>query len=344
LGFTVRRWWHITKILERSDGRFNMFIETHWWGANRNGGIKLFVHSNYATDVNHAPEFDYIIAPGSYASDVRDAISGHRPGWGGIAHPDDKREIVLAPAAWYGKGVDFERGDKIIQPAAADVWLPVGYRVRHVNSYPGMMGGGSFSSKNSGRVQIGAGLALSGRGGTLESILAYTKDKKPQYAAGVSISASTENAIQVRGPVGRTAMDLWSGDGNIKKIQWRPNYKKSKRRTSSIHVDPDTGDLVFSVRALNYSHSSTILQGGLSATQTPAKNLRGINVAVESETLKMEVSFPGHLKEVDANYSITVQPTWKTMDWIAAKTETGFVVEFSEEAPRGARLDWQLIR
>ena len=34
----------------------------------------------------------------------------------------------------------------------------------------------------------------------------------------------------------------------------------------------------------------------------------------------------------------------RTQDWVTGKTKKGFEVSFSEAAPPGAKLDWQLIR
>jgi acyl dehydratase len=48
--------------------------------------------------------------------------------------------------------------------------------------------------------------------------------------------------------------------------------------------------------------------------------------------------------EADAAYALTVQPNWFTLDRVAARTATGFKVEFQTAAPAGATLDWQLLR
>ena len=95
---------------------------------------------------------------------------------------------------------------------------------------------------------------------------------------------------------------------------------------------------------MNLKGQATLQQTGLSATATPARNLRGIDVAVPTGASSLAVEFPQDRLEVDARYSITVQPNWKTMDWVIRKSKEGFTVAFSEPAPRQARIDWQMIR
>ena len=95
---------------------------------------------------------------------------------------------------------------------------------------------------------------------------------------------------------------------------------------------------------LDLSRSPTIRQAGVSGTNTPARNLRGIDVAVSSGSHELKVSFPPNQGEVDGHYSITVQPNWMTRDAVLQKTATGFRVAFSEAAPDNAKIDWQLIR
>jgi hypothetical protein len=82
--------------------------------------------------------------------------------------------------------------------------------------------------------------------------------------------------------------------------------------------------------------------GGVSATATRARNLRGIAVPVPRGKTTLTITFPQ--AEADANYALTVQPTWMTMDCLTRKTATGFTVQFSVPAPAGAAIDWQLIR
>lgn len=48
--------------------------------------------------------------------------------------------------------------------------------------------------------------------------------------------------------------------------------------------------------------------------------------------------------EADANYSITITPSWITTIAVTAKRQSGFDVSFGTPAPAGATFDWVLIR
>jgi hypothetical protein len=82
--------------------------------------------------------------------------------------------------------------------------------------------------------------------------------------------------------------------------------------------------------------------GGLSATATPSKNLRGIDGAVGAGELQWDVKLPE--AEPDSHYSLCVQPNWLTAIAVTEKRQDGFHVKFAEAAPADATIDWQLIR
>ena len=179
--------------------------------------------------------------------------------------------------------------------------------------------------------------------GDLDAVLKQQKDHKPLFEYGVDVRAVTGSALRVRGAVKDAALDLWSADGNVKKLRWRLS-RKSGRWHSSIHADPDSGRLVLDSAGLDLNRSATVRQAGVSGTDTPAHNLRGIDVTVPRGLRELKVSFPPSQAEVDGRYSITVQPNWITRDAVVQKTATGFHVAFSEAAPGNAKIDWQLIR
>jgi hypothetical protein len=169
------------------------------------------------------------------------------------------------------------------------------------------------------------------------------KDRRTSFEYGVDIKAVTSSALRVKGAVKDAALDLWSIDGNEKKLRWRLSPKVG-RRITSIHADPGSGRLVLDSAGLDLSHSATLRQTGVSGTDTAAKNLRGIDVAVGQGLRELTVSFPASRQELDGRYSVTVQPSWMTRDAVAEKTAKGFRVAFSEPAPGNAKIDWQLIR
>lgn len=344
LGHVVRRWYPIASVEPLGGGRTALYVESQWWGTNRRGGPRLMDASNYSISEKNSVQLRYVIAPGAWASDVRDGVAGYRPGNVWRATAAESRIVLLASAPFFGSSVDFAPGDPITQPPAADAWLPTGYRVRHFNGFRGLKTGASFHARNAGRVQVGSGLLIDvARPGELDSVLKYQKDHLAPYDTGIDVNAVTHSALRVRGDVKFAAIDLWSQDGNVKKVSWRVP-KQSGRRVSSLYADTDTGRIVVDAGGLDLNKTAVVRQRGLSGTDTPARNLRGIDVGVRQGARELQVSFPPQRSELDARYSITVQPSWKTMDWVVEKTPGGFRVAFSEAAPGGASVDWQLIR
>ena len=146
----------------------------------------------------------------------------------------------------------------------------------------------------------------------------------------------------MKGPVQSADHDSWSADGNVKKLRWRLRPGKGAKGGAAIFADPKTGNLVFEGGGVDMSEQAAVRQAGLSQTSTPARNLRGIDVAVPTGAKSLEVAFAR--AESDPRYSLSVQASWRTQDWVTRKTKKGFEVSFSEAAPPGAKLDWQLIR
>ncbi len=335
-GKKVYRWWPITGLEQGPDGITYLFVSRVWWGTERNAGPTLFNWDNYTISDTHVKPMSYLIVPGALASDVRNGISGNTPGSMGIAREDEGRTLVLALSGQ--NAADFAADDPIIQPPDPDVWVPTGFRVRHFNAFPGMMKGSAFSAINNGKVQVGNALDVQSPGGKLEEVMAAQKDKRPAFESAVSVYASTEDAFRIRGPVKNTAFDLWQYDGNPKKISWRP----ISGAPSTLHADPKSGNFMFVGGDIDLSGHCAVRQNGISGSQVPARNLRGINVPVANAMTKLEVKFA--VAEPDGDYSLNVQPNWNTNDWVTSKKTGGFTVEFSSPAPANAKIDWQLIR
>lgn len=337
-GKPLHRWWRITGLERRPDGRWDLFVERTSWWTSRRGGPTLMRSSNYSTDAAHVRELGYIIAPGAWAGDVRDAVGGDTPGQVGVATERDKRTIVLAPSPQMGTPADFAPGDPITQPLRSDVWRPTGVRIRHHQGYPGIIGDASFSSYNTGKTQVSAALEVNAAAqGTLDELRDRQKDGLPPHGAGIVLHAATGTGMVVGGPVQDAAIDLWEDDGNVKAIQWR-----TPSQVARLYVGPSTGSLVYSGGPLDLQDRGSVRQGGLSATATPARNLRGVGVPVPKAARRLDVKFDR--PEADGAYSVVVQPGWFTRDRVAEKRPDGFTGEFSEPAPERGTIDWQMIR
>lgn len=300
----------------------------------------LLNQGNDTTSEKNVHELDYIIAPGSWASDVRQGVCGNTAnGNWGVATAGDTRKIILSPFPQTGTEFDFQPDDPIIQPLGASPWLPTGFRVRHHQGFPSRgLSGASFESCNWGKVMVGAGLSLLGPGGKLEDVMRGQKDGNPSYGAGIMIHASTGSALHVRGPVKDSAVCLEQRDDNVKSIHWL-----NRVGTSRLSARPANSDFVFEGGNLDFSGRTSIQQKGISQTSTAAQNLRGINVPVPAGSSELKITF--QTPEADANYAIMMTCSWITLNAVKEKTETGFVGIFGTAAPdQGGKVDWLLIR
>jgi hypothetical protein len=328
----VRRWFRIGTLVPRADGLWDLGIETVWWG-NYQGGKPILMNSdNYYT--TKPKELRYIIAPGSWAIDVRNALGPRKYYLG--ATPQE-RSIRLAPVQ--NAADAFAPGDPIAQPAGPTPWGPTSYRTRQVNLFPPLMPSSGFVALNQGPTTMGTGFLVGGPAASLAELHAKRKDGLPVFGSGLSIMASSQHAIYIKGPVLYTALFLDQDDGNKKLIQWRSNTAGT-----SIYGDPVTGDFTIEASGnVDLSLKSTCRQGGLSATPVAAKNLRGIDVSVAGGVSSLSVTFA--TPEPDAKYALMIQCNWLTATAVQTKSSSGFTVVFDKAAaPSGSKLDWFLVR
>jgi hypothetical protein len=331
----VRRWFHITNLQKRSDGLWNLGVETVWWGNHRGGQPKLYRFENYTQDSNKPRELSYIIAPGSWAVDVRHAL-GPTLTYAG-ATPEE-RTIVLAP--FQQSDTAFEAGDPICQPPGPTAWTPMGFRARYFGQLPCLMAGAAYGANNFGVTTVGAAFDVSGigLGQTIEQIEKGQKDGVMPWGAALSVTAATSYAINIAGPVKYSAMALHSEDGNRKDIRWQ-----CQGGGAAIYAQPKGGDLVLETSgSVSLGLKGTVQQAGLSGSNVPAKNLRGINVAVGAGAKELAVKFA--VAEADANYAVMTECNWMTMKAVVEKSPSGFKVVFDKEAPADGKLDWLIVR
>jgi len=347
-GRKVHRWWQITGVTKRADGRWKVFVERAVWWSVAESGPTLFRWDNYSSvdDATKLVWLDYIIAPGAWVSDVRYGVTGDTPGNVGWAFPDDPRKILITPLP--ATSPIFEKDDVITNPPSADVWLGTGFRARHFDNFPAVLKGASFVSENSGRVQLGAGLHIDSAARTIHKIDPKTgketaelmqKDGEAAFEIGVHILASTKVGIRIAGETQDDAIQLWQVQGRPQRITWIPEHASE----SALFVD-EQGTFVLAGNHVNFNRKGAILQAGLSATPTPAHNLSGVNVPVPVNATELVVAFATVAKEEDVSYGIQVECSWLTLTAVTAKTIDGFKVLFGQKAPAGASLDWLLVR
>ncbi|MDP9211772.1 MAG: hypothetical protein M3N59_00665 [bacterium] len=70
--------------------------------------------------------------------------------------------------------------------------------------------------------------------------------------------------------------------------------------------------------------------------------IRGKNVEVRDGYRYLEVTFPE--PQPDADYAVSISPSWVTAYGVSEKTAEGFRIEFAEAAPADATFDWFVLR
>ncbi len=329
----IHRWYQIMKFEERADGTKRIYIErTRWW-CRHDIAPNLYDRENYSWD-GHLKPMRYVIAPGAVVADVSRAWTDSASTDGRVGN-EDTRTLVLAPSPDDGTAFDFEPGDPIAQAIGSDPWNVTGMRVRHFNYLPSTIEDGSFESMNLGRVAVESALSISGGAGDLAADQAHMKDGNPRFRHGINIHASTAVGLRFGGDVRDAAIRFEQPHGRPQPIEWRVEGSEPRR----LLVDPKTGDLGFNggVRA-----AALRLDGGLSAGDQPARNLRGISEPVAAGAAELEVRFP--TPEADARYAVQVQPSWLTILAVDRKTAEGFVVRFAQPPASDGALDWLIVR
>ncbi len=327
----IYRWYLIRAYRRNADGTHEIRIERVRFAAVAAGGPTLYNDDNYTHDGHERP-LRYIIAPGAYVSDIAD---GWKEGMNASPGADHPRTLKLAAGPHRGTALDFAPGDPVEQAVGADPVFPRGVRVRQFNKIPSSWPTSAIEISNFGLVSTYAALLIGSDGMVDRDIaIARRKDRKPAHQSGLAIDGVTGAGIRFNADVTEGALVF------EQPVHEQPLVWKSAAGKTVLMVNPKTGNL--SISGGDVALPTVKGVSGLSATGIAAKNLRGINVPVKEGARMLTVTFP--TPEADANYSLSVQPTWFTMDRILQKTAAGFVVKFSEPAPKGAKIDWQLIR
>jgi hypothetical protein len=310
------------------------------WAPVAAGAPKLFLEDNYTFD-GHEKPLSYAIAPGAWVYDISQ-------GWadtfqtGGWLDATDKcpRKLKVTPHSDRGTKFDFQPGDEIEQAVGADPWHPRPLRIRQFDQMPTTMDNATIEIQQEGRVQVPTGISISGITRRMED-LKNRKDGRPSFDTILKIESVARQGIYFGSEVLDSAIFFAQPGNREQPLRWH-NEVNDHGYASALTVPPATGNFVFTGGDIDYTDSGSLRQTGISATGTAARNLRGINVAVAADAKTITVTFSK--PEADADYSITVQPNWFTMDRVVKKTDKGFGVEFSQPAGAGAAIDWQLIR
>ncbi len=327
----VYRWYLVREFTENPDGTKTIRIERIRWAAVNAGSPLLFDRDNYTWDGHERP-LKYIIAPGAWVTNVGEGWVDRL--WSTGADP---RKIQLAASPDRGTDFDFQPGDPIELAVGPDPANPTGLRVRFHNQMPTTLEDAGVTVNNLSRVAMTNGFSL---GGTysLEDAMRQ-KDRQPSFLTGLNLGSATRTGIAFNADVVEEAIRFAQPHNRPQPIRWVTNAPSG---ATTLTVRPDTGVMEIAGEGLSLEDTGLQQVGGVSATETAARNLRGIAVRIDAGAKRVTVKFAR--PEPDTTYSLTVQPSWVTMDGVTAKRKDGFTVEFSVAAPEGATIDWQLIR
>lgn len=331
----VYRWYEVKELEGLPDGRKRLKILRVRWSAVAAGAPTLFDAGNYSRDGAEKP-LHYAIAPGAWVYDISQGWV-HAAVTGGVVEKTAPRKLRVTPTGDRGTGFDFAVGDPVEQPCGPDPWQPRPVRIRQFDQIPSTMESATIEADQLGRVQVPSFIAVSSLAANREEF-AQRKDKRAPFGTILCVNSASTVGIDFRGDTVDTAIMFRQPNDHPQPIRWRNNTVGS----SSLAVEPGTGDFRFQGGNLDAGGHS--LQGatGLSATDRPAANLRGINLAVPPGGTVLRVTF--ERPEADAAYALILTPSWLTQTAVSAKTPAGFTVQFGNAAPAGATLDWIMVR
>lgn len=325
-GRIIRRWWIITHYEKTSSGEDRLWIER----------VRHLVYDKAVptliNEKSYRKELPYIIAPCAMVSDVSEALLKQNKvdlkGEDARATKSDKRTIVVLPSPDNGTTRDFAPGDAIEQAVGSDPSHPNGYRVRHREAMPSCNNNSSsFYSMNNGAYPIGAALAVHG-GHDKMQVADHSK-----YFHAINVTATCDYGIRFTNTVKKAVLFMEKPEH---KITW-----KTAAGNVSLSASP-AGSMNIEGKGISLSAQPMKGVKSISAGNSFGNNLRGINIPVDNGRKEIKITFKE--KEPDAEYSLTIQPSWFTRCAVSAKNNDGFTVLFDTPAPADAKIDWQLIR
>jgi hypothetical protein len=335
----TRRWFRICEFKKNPDGTKAIKIVRVRWAAVPAGAPKLINPDNYTWDGHDRP-LKYIIAPGAEPRDITRAGVLEARNTGRLpADPKSPQVIQVVPNGDAKGDFAFAPGDEIEQAIGGDPWVPIPLRIRTFDALPSTMPNPAINIENFGPLGRQQGILFSGGGKALAE-MKNRKDGQPIYGNAIEFDATVGAGLRFRAQVRDAAMMMEQRGDNFQPLSW---LHHDSAETASFGVDPKSGRFAFQGgSAVDLGAAPIAKAGGLSATDVPARNLRGIGVKVPKGARSLDVKF--ERAEADGDYAMTVQPSWFTMDRTTAKAAQGFTVEFSEPAPENAVIDWVMVR
>ena len=328
----LRRWYLIDKLVVNDDGTKDLRIVRHWWGAKTAGSPTLYKPDNYSSDGREKP-LHYVIAPGVNAYDVADALPSK------LINADGGRRLIrLSPGPAAGTAFDYAPGDAIEQAIGPDPFRPVAFRSWLFEKVPGAFPAAVFDVANLGDVQRATVLLVKGGTGNAVEDKAARYDRNTPWNEIIRLDTACKTGIVFKGDTTNAAIQFDQPNGRPQPIKWA---YEGGRKHAALAVDPANGTLTFDGNGIDLQGGLTRV-AGLSATPTPARNLRGISLPVQPGSRKLTVTF--EKPEADARYAVFVETNWLTARAVMSQTAEGFTVEFDSPAKENATLHWFMVR
>jgi len=318
------RWYQIDGFTKNADGTKDITIQRFWWGAKTMGSPTLYRFDNYTWD-GHLRPLAYVIAPGTYVTEVSRAVPAK-----GVKM---ENLIGVAPYRDAKSAFDFEKGDAIEQAVGPDPFVPTGFRLWSGDGVPGAFPSPILDIHNRSPVPRYAAMWVRGGSATLEG-LTNTPCQRPAWENAIVLDAAADVGVNWKADFANAAI-LFQQPNHEQPIKWLygPREPQKPVAEATLTVGKETGVFTF---------SGPISTPGLSADKTPARNLRGKDVAVKAGETTVTITFP--TEEADASYAVFVEQSWLGNRAITKKDAKGFTVQFEKPAPSDAKLDWMIIR
>lgn len=323
----VRRWYLIDSVTKNADGTADIRIVRHWWGAKSAGAPTLYKPENYSWD-GHEKPLRYIVAPGANAYDVSDGVTG------------SKRLIRLVPTPFAGTSVDFATNDAIEQAMGPDPFKPTPFRSWLWDKVPGVFPSSVFDIANNGVMRDSVLWVHGNSTGDSEKDRAFHYDRQLAWNKLMRIESACKVGLWFGADTEEAAIQF-AQPHHVQPIQWHYGITSNAApKVASLTVSRETGE--FNLTGGGLRVEGSIGASGLSADASPARNLRGKDVAVKAGETAVTITFAN--PEMDASYAVFVEQSWLGNRAVSKKDAAGFTVQFEKPAPDGATLDWMIVR
>ncbi|NDC62997.1 MAG: hypothetical protein EBZ59_03210 [Planctomycetia bacterium] len=329
------RWYQIDGLTVNPDGTKDITIQRFWWGAKTMQSPMLYREDNGTWD-GHIRPLPYVIAPGTYVTDVARAVPGKGAAIDNV--------LGLAPYRDMNTTFDFEKGDPIEQAVGPDPFKPTPIRIWMEDGVPSAFPAPAIDLSNESRgghvTQRYAGIWMRGGHARLEDT-AKAADGRPGWDNGLVFESAMNVGLNLQGDFANAAI-LFQQPNREQPIKWHYGTREQGKpfTTATLTVTRDNGDLSFQGGDARFSGS--VVAKGLSGGETPARNLRGKGVAVKAGASEATIAFPA--AEADGDYAVFLELTWLTNRAVTRRTAEGFTVTFDKPAPADAKLDWMIVR